>query len=318
MRSAVNLQQLAYFREAYEQRSFSAAAKVLRLAQPSLSEQIRRLEGELGVPLFVRVGRGVEPTEAGHALLPHAERVLAEVESARESVAGVRDVRAGHRQLRHLLDSRLLPAGRSRRGLHRPLSGRAPAHRRPQLLRRRRRRAGRAARGRPRRAPRGRRRPARAAGAARRGALHERASAPRAPSRDDGGARPQAADLHRRQPRGRRSDAPADRSALPGGGRHDRSDRRGRVPQRGPGPRSPRSRRRARARRGDAQPPLPRRPPPRPLRRTHLRLVRVRDAPRRNPLPRHRGTPRPGRRPPRPTSATSCPSAEAQRQGSGP
>ena len=91
----MNLQQLRYFREAFEQRSFSAAAKVLHLAQPSLSEQIRRLEGELGVPLFVRVGRGVEPTEAGRALLPHAERVLAEVESARESVAGVRDVRAG-------------------------------------------------------------------------------------------------------------------------------------------------------------------------------------------------------------------------------
>jgi DNA-binding transcriptional LysR family regulator len=91
----VNLQQLAYFREAVEQRSFSAAAKALHLAQPSLSEQIRRLEGELGVPLFVRVGRGVVPTEAGRALLPHAERVLAEVESARESVRGVRDVRAG-------------------------------------------------------------------------------------------------------------------------------------------------------------------------------------------------------------------------------
>ena len=91
----MNLQQLAYFREAVEQRSFSAAAKVLHLAQPSLSEQIRRLEGELGVPLFVRVGRGVVPTEAGRALLPHAERVLAEVESAREAVRGVRDVRAG-------------------------------------------------------------------------------------------------------------------------------------------------------------------------------------------------------------------------------
>lgn len=91
----MNLQQLTYFREAFEHRSFSAAARALRLAQPSLSEQIRRLEGELGVPLFVRVGRGVEPTEAGRALLPHAERVLAELESAREAVAGVRDVRAG-------------------------------------------------------------------------------------------------------------------------------------------------------------------------------------------------------------------------------
>ena len=253
----MNLQQLAYFREAFEQRSFSAAAKVLHLAQPSLSEQIRRLEGELGVPLFVRVGRGVEPTEAGRALLPHAERVLAEVESARESVARRARRARRDRELRHVLDSRLLPAGRPRRGLHRPLPGRAPAHRRPQLLRRRRRRAGGAARGRPRRAARRCRRPRRAAGAARRGALHERASAPRAPSRDDGGARPQAADLHRREPRGRRSDPSADRSARPGGGRHDRADRRGRVPQRGPGAGSPRSRRRARALRGDAQPPLP-------------------------------------------------------------
>ena len=91
----MNLQQLAYFREAVELGSFSAAAKSLHLAQPSLSEQMRRLEGELGVPLFLRVGRGVVPTEAGRALLPHAERVLAEVEAAREAVRGVRDVRAG-------------------------------------------------------------------------------------------------------------------------------------------------------------------------------------------------------------------------------
>ena len=41
----------------------------------------------------------------------------------------------GHGQLRHVLDRRLLPAGRSRRGVHRPLPRRAPAHRRPQLLR---------------------------------------------------------------------------------------------------------------------------------------------------------------------------------------
>ncbi len=91
----MNLQQLIYFREAAEQESFSGAAKVLHLAQPSLSEQIRKLEGELGVPLFLRVGRGVVLTEAGRALQPHAERVLAEVDAAREAVRGVRDVRAG-------------------------------------------------------------------------------------------------------------------------------------------------------------------------------------------------------------------------------
>ena len=91
----MNVTQLGYFVRAAEYGSFSAAAKSLHIAQPSLSEQIRRLEGELGVPLFVRVGRGVALTEAGKTLLPHAESVLAGVERAREAVAGVRDVRSG-------------------------------------------------------------------------------------------------------------------------------------------------------------------------------------------------------------------------------
>ena len=91
----MNIPQLAYFLSAAEHGSFSAAAKSLHLAQPSLSEQIRRLEGELGVPLFVRIGRGVTLTEAGKTLVPHARSALASVEAAREAVAGVRDVRSG-------------------------------------------------------------------------------------------------------------------------------------------------------------------------------------------------------------------------------
>ncbi|HVW16870.1 MAG TPA: LysR substrate-binding domain-containing protein [Solirubrobacteraceae bacterium] len=91
----MNLQQLSYFLAAVEHGSFSAAADELHLAQPSLSEQVRRLEAELGVALFSRVGRGVRPTEAGRALRPHAERVLAEVEAGRAAVAGVRELRGG-------------------------------------------------------------------------------------------------------------------------------------------------------------------------------------------------------------------------------
>ena len=53
------------------------------MAQPSLSEQIRRLEAELGVPLFVRAGRGLELTEAGRLLRPQAERTLAAAQEAR-------------------------------------------------------------------------------------------------------------------------------------------------------------------------------------------------------------------------------------------
>jgi DNA-binding transcriptional LysR family regulator len=91
----MTLQQLTYFLAAHEHGSFSAAADALRMAQPSLSEQIRRLEAELGVPLFVRAGRGLELTEAGRRLLPHAERTLADARAAAESVREMRDLTGG-------------------------------------------------------------------------------------------------------------------------------------------------------------------------------------------------------------------------------
>jgi DNA-binding transcriptional LysR family regulator len=65
------------------------------MAQPSLSEQIRRLEAELGVALFVRAGRRLELTEAGRLLRPHAERTLAAAREAAESVQEVRDLTGG-------------------------------------------------------------------------------------------------------------------------------------------------------------------------------------------------------------------------------
>jgi DNA-binding transcriptional LysR family regulator len=91
----MTLQQLAYFLAAVEHGSFSAAAEQLHMAQPSLSEQIRRLEAELGVPLFSRAGRGLALTEAGRLLRPHAERTLADAEEAAASVREVRDVAGG-------------------------------------------------------------------------------------------------------------------------------------------------------------------------------------------------------------------------------
>src|SRR3954453_7360976 len=90
----MTLQQLTYFLAAADHGSFSAAAESLHMAQPSLSEQIRRLEAELGVPLFTRAGRRLELTEAGRLLLPHAERTLDAAREAAESVREGRD-RAG-------------------------------------------------------------------------------------------------------------------------------------------------------------------------------------------------------------------------------
>jgi DNA-binding transcriptional LysR family regulator len=91
----MTLQQLTYFLAAAEHGSFSAAAESLHMAQPSLSEQIRRLEAELGVPLFARAGRRLELTEAGRLLLPQAERTLDAAREAQASVREVRDVTGG-------------------------------------------------------------------------------------------------------------------------------------------------------------------------------------------------------------------------------
>lgn len=91
----MTLQQLAYFIAAADKGSFSAAANELHMAQPSLSEQIRRLEAELGVQLFTRAGRRLELTEAGRLLRPQAERTLAAASEAAESVREVRTLTGG-------------------------------------------------------------------------------------------------------------------------------------------------------------------------------------------------------------------------------
>jgi DNA-binding transcriptional LysR family regulator len=91
----MTLQQLRYFLAAAEHGSFSAAAEALLMAQPSLSDQIRRLEAELGVALFARAGRRLELTEAGRMLRPHAERTLAAAGEAVESVKEVRTLTGG-------------------------------------------------------------------------------------------------------------------------------------------------------------------------------------------------------------------------------
>ena len=91
----MTIQQLTYFLATVEHGSFSGAARSLFLTQPSISEQIRQLEGELGISLFARAGRGLVLTEAGRKFRPEAERVLADVERARDAVAAVRDLRGG-------------------------------------------------------------------------------------------------------------------------------------------------------------------------------------------------------------------------------
>lgn len=78
--------QLLYFTRIVELGSFTKAAAELRIAQPSLGQQIRNLEEELGAALLVRHSRGVRPTEAGAVLFQHASRILEDLRQAREAI----------------------------------------------------------------------------------------------------------------------------------------------------------------------------------------------------------------------------------------
>jgi DNA-binding transcriptional LysR family regulator len=91
----VTLQQLIYFLAATEHGSFTAAADVLHLSRPSISEQIAHLEAELGVALFARTGRRLELTDAGRLLRPEAERTLAAAGEAADVVQRARALTGG-------------------------------------------------------------------------------------------------------------------------------------------------------------------------------------------------------------------------------
>lgn len=91
----MTLAQLASFVEIARCLSFRRAAERLHLAQPSVSAHVRELERELGARLFERLGRRVRLTEAGAALLQHAERILLDVREAREAVDALAGVARG-------------------------------------------------------------------------------------------------------------------------------------------------------------------------------------------------------------------------------
>jgi DNA-binding transcriptional LysR family regulator len=91
----LSLQQIRCFCAALELGSFTAAAEALRVSQPAVAEQIRKLERALGADLFVRAGRGVLPTDAGRAFAEHAARSLRAVEDAADSVGELTALRGG-------------------------------------------------------------------------------------------------------------------------------------------------------------------------------------------------------------------------------
>src|SRR6266576_771170 len=82
----MEIHQLRYFVAVAEEGSFSRAAAKVRVAQPSLSQQIRKLEAEVGQPLFDRLPRSVVLTEAGRCLIDYARQILASIGDARRCI----------------------------------------------------------------------------------------------------------------------------------------------------------------------------------------------------------------------------------------
>jgi LysR family transcriptional regulator, hydrogen peroxide-inducible genes activator len=79
--------QLRYVCAVADTGNFSRAAERCQIAQPSLSQQILKLEEDLGAKLFDRLGRSVRVTDAGRAFIPYARAILEQMEAARSSVS---------------------------------------------------------------------------------------------------------------------------------------------------------------------------------------------------------------------------------------
>ena len=91
----MDLQQLRYFLAVARTGSFVRAAEEENAAQPTLSQQIKRLEAALKVPLFDRLGRGVKLTRFGEALVPRAQEIFRQVAETERLLGGMQAVDGG-------------------------------------------------------------------------------------------------------------------------------------------------------------------------------------------------------------------------------
>ncbi len=92
----MDIRQLRYLVALADERHFTRAAEREHIAQPALSQQIRRLEEEVGIPLVERTTRRVAMTEAGELLVGRARRILSELSAAESELQGLRGIQTGH------------------------------------------------------------------------------------------------------------------------------------------------------------------------------------------------------------------------------
>jgi DNA-binding transcriptional LysR family regulator len=91
----MDLHQLRVFHAAVKSGGFTRAGEELHLSQSTVSQHIKLLEEELGCPLFLRVGKRVQVTEAGKVLLPYAERIFRDLRNAEMAVRELNALKRG-------------------------------------------------------------------------------------------------------------------------------------------------------------------------------------------------------------------------------
>lgn len=91
----MEIRQLNYAVQIYNEKNFSRAADKLHIAQPSLSQQLAKLERELGLPLFHRTTNTVEPTHAGEVFVQKAQHILDLIEQLKSEMNDISNLRKG-------------------------------------------------------------------------------------------------------------------------------------------------------------------------------------------------------------------------------
>jgi LysR family transcriptional regulator, low CO2-responsive transcriptional regulator len=91
----ISLRQIRVFTAVAQQKSFTRAARELHLTQPAVSQQLKLLEAEVGLPLFEHLNRGIHLTDAGEELLRYAQQINEVIRTASESFSAMRGLKRG-------------------------------------------------------------------------------------------------------------------------------------------------------------------------------------------------------------------------------